>query len=178
MHVTSNLLYGKTKKYMPNEKKIKKSLTLVERLLVSEECTICRKKKRGQGKTGDLVLTKCVTKASPKTLIDYSKTEVQIEIHFVVLSPLDLIARKYQCHRCCRNVASVHETSFKNNENDLREECFCDIVQFVMNYITVEGNILKLSDLMANYKDVQNKKKSLRNLLESVTGSYISACDK
>ena len=47
-----------------------------------------------------------------------------------------------------------------------------------MNYITVEGNILKLSDLMANYKDVQNKKKSLRNLLESVTGSYISACDK
>ena len=50
MHVTSNLLYGKTKKYMPNEKKIKKSLTLVERLLVSEECTICRKKKKGARK--------------------------------------------------------------------------------------------------------------------------------
>lgn len=70
-----------------------------------------------------------------RILTDYSKTDVQLEVKFVALFPLDILARDYQCHRSCyRNVASVYETSFEKNEDDnLRWT----------DHITEEGNLFK-----------------------------------
>ena len=67
----------------------------------------------------------------------------------------------------------VHETSFeKNEDDDLREECFRDIVEYVMRYIMEEESIFKLSGLMTKYEDTQNIK-ALKHLLDGVTWTYI-----
>lgn len=57
---------------MPNEKKDKNIFYFYRKVA----CVICRKKKRGQGNTDYVVLTKCVTEARGKAVIDYSKTDV------------------------------------------------------------------------------------------------------
>lgn len=57
---------------MPNEKKDKNIFYFYRKVA----CVICRKKKRGQGNTDYVVLTKCVTEVRGKAVIDYSKTDV------------------------------------------------------------------------------------------------------
>lgn len=43
-------------------------------------------------------------------------------------------------------------------KTNLCGKCFCDIAKFVLNYLTEEGTIFKLSDLTMKYEEMQNKK--------------------
>lgn len=85
---------------------------------------------------------------------------LKIEVQLVVLSPLDVIAREYWYHRnCYRNFATAHQTgNLIYRKTNLCGMCFCDIAKFVLNYLTEEGIIFKLSDLTVKYEEMQNKK--------------------
>ena len=137
--------------------------------LAPDLCIICRENKsKRKGETGYQDLITCVTEKGAVKLIEFSKSCPQVEVEFVGLSTLDVIAKEFKYHRECYqwiwnkkvdSSASIEEKDeLAVKEDKIRTDCYQNVVEYVQDFIINEGNVVKMQALTTLYEKLQQEK--------------------
>ena len=134
-------------------------------ILAPKHCIICRTERcNKKGKTGYEPLLTCETDAAACALRDFASTCPDIEAEFAGLSISEITAKEFKYHRTCyRTLSSTKEPAITKSkkeieEDNFRESCFHDIVEYVQDYIIDKGNVVKMSFLTETYHTLQKEK--------------------
>lgn len=113
-------------------------------------------------------MTTCITETSAVKLIEFAKTCPEVEVEFVGLSSLDVIAKEFKFHRTCYRSITVEAASSTTSRKDkdqsldkeekIRADCYQNVVDYVQDFVINEGNVVKMSALTTLYENLQKEK--------------------
>ena len=106
----------------------------------------------------------CVTETAACALLEFAKFCPDVEAEFAGLTSSQIIAKEFKYHRTCyRSLSSkVYSSTSKSKneitEDELRESCFDDLIEYIKDSIIGEGNVVKMSVLTEIYRTLQKEK--------------------